>query len=80
MVIITPAFVCSFFILKESDKLAYTLASNDEISLVMPDWRRDEYDLYEIVLNSNNEVVGNLKFHYEINDITGNIEYEVFEK
>ena len=80
MVIITPAIVYSFFILKECDKLAYTLASNDEISLIMPDWHRDEYDLYEIVLNINNEVVGNLKFHYEVNDITGNIEYEIYEE
>lgn len=80
MVIITPAFVYSFFISKESDKLAYTLASNEEITLVMPDWHRDEYDLYEIVLNNNSKVVGNLKFHYEINDVTGNIEYEIFEE
>lgn len=80
MVIITPAFVYSFFNFKERDKLAYTLASDEEISLIMPDWHRDEYDLYEIVLNSNDEVVGNIKFHYSINDVTGNIEYEVFEE
>lgn len=60
--------------------MPFTLASDEEISLVMPAWHYGDDDLFEIVLNSNNEVVGNIRFQHKIDNATGNIEYNVFEE
>lgn len=60
--------------------MAFTLASDDEISLIMPDWHEDEDEFFEIVLNSNNEVVGNIRLRKKIDVAVGNVDYEVFEE
>ena len=60
--------------------MGYILGKDNKISLIMPDWHTGEYDLYEIVVNDSNEVVGNIKFHYELDKVIGNVEYFVFEE
>ena len=52
--------------------MAFILAQNEEIYLVMPEWYDDEHEFFEIVLNDTEEVVGNITMR--------NIEYEVFEE
>ncbi len=60
--------------------MGYVFAKNDEISLIMPDWHYGKDDLFEIVFNDNGNVVGSIKFRYEVDFITGNIEYNIFEE
>ncbi len=61
------------------ESFSYVLAKNDEISLVMPDWHYGTSDLFEII-NKENEVVGNIIFNHSYDDVTGNVEYNVFEE
>lgn len=61
------------------ESFSYVLAKDDEISLVMPDWHYGTSDLFEII-NNENEVVGNIIFNHNYDDVTGNIEYNVFEE
>ena len=61
------------------ESFSYVLAKNDEISLVMPDWHYGTSDLFEII-NKEIEVVGNIIFNHSYDDVTGNVEYNVFEE
>lgn len=45
----------------------------------MPDWHYGTSDLFEII-NKENEVVGNIIFNHSYDDVTGNVEYNVFEE
>ena len=58
--------------------MGYKLTSNDEISLVMPDWHDGEEEYYEIILNNINEPVGFIEFNPKISKVTGNVEYGIF--
>ena len=60
--------------------MAFVLAQNEEISLVMPEWYDDVHEFFEIVLNASNEVVGNITLRNKIDNSTGNIEYFIFEE
>lgn len=60
--------------------MAFVLAQNEEISLVMPEWYDDVHEFFEIVLNTSNEVVGNITLRNKIDNSVGNIEYFIFEE
>lgn len=60
--------------------MAFILAMNEEISLVMPDWYDDEHEFFEIVLKDTKEVVGNITLRNRFDSSTGNIEYFIFEE
>lgn len=60
--------------------MAFILAKNEEISLVMPPWYDDEHEFFEIVKNDTNEVIGNITMRNEIDSVAGNIEYMIFEE
>lgn len=60
--------------------MGYVFAKNDEISLIMPDWHEGEEELFEIVLNDTLEVVGDLYYYNEVDKVSGNVEYSVFEE
>lgn len=60
--------------------MAFILARDEEISLVMPEWYDDIHDFFEILLNASNEVVGNITLRNKIDNSAGNIEYFIFEE
>lgn len=55
----------------------FILASDDEISLLMPDWYEDSDEFYFIIKNDTNEVLGNIIYRYQKNEATGNVEYQI---
>ncbi len=60
--------------------MGYVLASNDEISLVMPDSHSGSFDVYEIIRVEDSEVLGYISYHYETDKIAGNVSYKIFEE
>lgn len=60
--------------------MAFTLAKNKEISLVMPDWHDGEEEFFEIILNESNEVVGRVIFRHYNDEIYGNVDYDIFKE
>lgn len=58
--------------------MGYELGKDEEISLVMPPWHEGQEELFEIILNDTKEAVGYIKFFHEVNESTGNVEYEIF--
>lgn len=60
--------------------MGYVLASDDEISLVMPDYHSGTFDLYEIIRAEDSEFVGYISYYYENDEIAGNVSYEIFKE
>lgn len=60
--------------------MGYTLAKDDEISLVMPEWHEGEEEHFEIILNDTMESVGHIKFYSWIDPAAGNVSYEIYEE
>lgn len=60
--------------------MGYVLASDDEISLVMPDYHSGTFDLYEIIRVEDSEFLGYISYYYENDEIAGNVSYEIFKE
>lgn len=60
--------------------MGYVLASDDEISLVMPDYHSGTFDVYEIIRAEDSEFVGYISYYYENDEIAGNVSYEIFKE
>lgn len=60
--------------------MAFILAKDEEITLIMPLWYDDEHEFFEIMLNDTKEVVGSIMMRNEIDLVAGNIEYMIFEE
>lgn len=60
--------------------MGYVLASDDEISLVMPDYHSGTFDLYEIIRAEDSEFLGYISYYYENDEIAGNVSYEIFKE
>ena len=60
--------------------MGYVLASDDEISLVMPDYHSGTFDLYEIIRVEDSEFLGYISYYYENDEIAGNVSYEILKE